>query len=310
MSSRVVLLNSQEVEPTAAAALLTLGIEGPVGLITAGWQEWEGEHSRIEADLAARTTPLSLYGAAERVWREDPELATGHKATQRAIRTARRAYNVRLAHMMRALEVIKSLDGDSEMLEAEAAAAFEGVRSLDLEHSERVGALRSQYEERFNPMDRPAVRREREDLKSLFAPLEAVVVEGGHIAVLLNRMRLFGVAELMAGKTILACSGGAMVLSSRVVLFHDSPPQGRGHPELSEAGLGLFPDVVALAHAESRLLLDDTERVSRFARRFGPGPCVPLDPGAWIEWGSSGWTTKHARRLTPNGTVEPWEVAA
>ncbi len=40
-----------------------------------------------------------------------------------------------------------------------------------------------------------------------------------------------------------------MALSSRVLLFHDYPPQGAGAAEVFERGLGLVPDAVFLPHA-------------------------------------------------------------
>jgi hypothetical protein len=46
------------------------------------------------------------------------------------------------------------------------------------------------------------------------------------VAVLVNRLRLFGLGDLVADKTVFAWSAGAMAVSERVVLFHDDPPQG------------------------------------------------------------------------------------
>ena len=59
-----------------------------------------------------------------------------------------------------------------------------------------------------------------------------------------------------------------MAISERVVLFHDSPPQGPGAAEVLDAGLGLVGDVVVLPQPEFRLRLDD--------RRARPGPGAPL----------------------------------
>jgi hypothetical protein len=127
--------------------------------------------------------------------------------------------------------------------------------------------------------------------------------------VLLNRLRLFGVDRLLAGRTVVACSGGAMALAERVVLFHDAPPWGPGHPEVGEVGMGLVTGVIALAHGSARLRLGDMARVARFARRFAPDACLLLDPGARAEWAGE-WSAAEARVLATSGRVEPWRTAA
>ena len=90
----------------------------------------------------------------------------------------------------------------------------------------------------------------------------------GHVAVLLNRLRIFKLEPMLAQKPIIAWSAGAMVLAKRIVLFHDTPPQGKGFAEVFEAGLGLYSNLIPLPHAAKRLQLDNPTRVSIFARRF------------------------------------------
>jgi hypothetical protein len=139
----------------------------------------------------------------------------------------------------------------------------------------------------------------------------AFAVAGGHVAVLLNRLRLFGLAELVGERPVFAWSGGAMVLGERLVLFHDDPPQGAGHAEVLEAGLGLYQGLLPLPHARRRLKLDEPLRVALFARRFADLTCVALDDGAtlclehgrWVPWGGDG-----ARRLLPDGSLEALAV--
>lgn len=84
-----------------------------------------------------------------------------------------------------------------------------------------------------------------------------------------------------------------MVLCDRVVLFHDSPPQGRGNAEIFEAGLGLYNNMIPLPHASRRLMLDNTIRVATLAKRF-------TAPHAWL------WTTELALTGTEkNGITAP-----
>jgi hypothetical protein len=76
-----------------------------------------------------------------------------------------------------------------------------------------------------------------------------------------------------------AWSAGAMVLTERVVLFHDDPPHGEPAAELLDAGLGLVRDIVALPDARRRLAMSDPDRLAALSRRFAPATCVTLDPG-------------------------------
>jgi hypothetical protein len=126
-------------------------------------------------------------------------------------------------------------------------------------------------------------------------------------------MRLFQLDALLTSLPrplpIFAWSAGAMAITQRVVLFHDSPPQGPGNAELLGEGLGLVPGTVVLPHAVKRLQLDDPLRVSLFARRFAPDRCVTLDQGERMIWDGRRWTAQ-ARQLLPSGMVVPIDPEA
>ena len=121
---------------------------------------------------------------------------------------------------------------------------------------------------------------------------DAVVIAGGHVAVLLNRLLFFDmdqrIAELMArGGTVAAWSAGAMALSERVVLFYDDPPEGPSEPEVLDRGLGLIRGKTLFPHARRRLRLDTPDRLRMLQARFGE--CVGLENGAWVEISDGGW---------------------
>ena len=121
-------------------------------------------------------------------------------------------------------------------------------------------------------------------------------------------MRLFGIAEMIRDKPILAWSAGAMALSERIVLFHDSPPQGAGNSEILDVGLGLFRGLIPLPHAKRRLRLEDPVRVALFARRFSPDTCVPLDEKMSVRRAALGvgWEPgAGSLELTASGRVVP-----
>ena len=115
----------------------------------------------------------------------------------------------------------------------------------------------------------------------------AVAIAGGHVMVLLNRFRMYALMPKLTEFPVLAWAAGAMVLTERIVAFHDSPPQGRGNPEVLEAGVGLVPGVVVLPHARQRLKLTDPVRVALLARRFAPARCLAFDADCeawWVDW--------------------------
>ena len=147
--------------------------------------------------------------------------------------------------------------------------------------------------------------RHVEELQAAIEPTQAIVIAGGHVAVLLNRLRLFGIAELAGRRPIVAWSAGAMALTDRVVLFHDDPPHGEAISEVLDAGLGLARDLVVLPEPRLRLHLDDRVRVGELAQRYAPAVCVAVDHGArlWVEDGRV-VRAAEAQRLDPGGRVE------
>lgn len=307
---RVVLLGPMPSREALATILDEVAPRGPVATIRAGWQEWEAEPGLLTDALGDRAVPLDLHARAEGVWREDPELTDAHRDMQQSVRLQRRAYNVRLSAAMGAWEELNGLDDPGDLLAAERTAALDAVRALDEHQLRRIGAIRAAFVADVRLADRPVIRRERDEIAGLLEETAAVVVDGGHVAVLLNRIRLFGVEDRLPGRTTIGISGGAMVLTDRVVLFHDSPPWGPGHAEVAEPGLGVAPGVVVLPHASDRLRLDDPVRVGCLARRLAPAECIALDGGASLTWDGTGWTVDDARRLSVDGEVVDRSAAA
>jgi len=123
-------------------------------------------------------------------------------------------------------------------------------------------------------------------------------------------MKFLDIATAARNTTVVAWSAGAMAVADTVVLFHDDPPHGPGHPETFELGLGLAPGVVALPHARHRLRLDDPSRVALAAQRFAPDACVPMDEHARMDWNGGRWTPGAGmRRLDAAGSVPDWRAA-
>ena len=318
MSTRLVLLGPQRLQPTLGAVVTelhpNLSKSGSIAAITAGWEEREAEDQELSAHLWGRTVNLRLFERVERAFGRDPELAAAFRARTEAVRVARELYRLRLAHALEAARELLRREpphrsgggsgGLASLLESERAEAIEDVRALDASHAARIGALNAEFYGRWRPQERAALASERRDVESALKSSELTVVAGGHVAVLLNRLRLFDMPELLRAIPVIAWSAGAMALCERVVLFHDDPPQGRGDAEVLEAGLGLAPGLVALPHASARLHLGDATRVSLFARRFAPALCAALDPPSRFDWNGRAWKAQAgARQLRADGAV-------
>jgi peptidase E len=309
----LILLGPQRLRPTLVNALDSLRIEGTVAAVTAGWQEREEEVDELREHVDRPVVNLLLHARAEQLFEQDPELLAGYRARQEELRELQRLYRARLAHALAASRELFATDAEPELLLPERKSAIGSVRRLDHHHLRRVRQVHQEFEQRYAPWERPSVARVREQLAEQLADASALAIAGGHVAILLNRLRLFGVLELARELPIVAWSAGAMVLGDQLVLFHDSPPQGPGDAEVLETGLGLFDNLLPLPHARRRLRLNDPVRVALFARRFAPARCVALDEGSRIERrfedGKSRWhAAAGTLRLTPRGKMQ--EIAA
>lgn len=309
-STRVVLLGSQRARPTLGDVVRDLGLRGPFATITAGWQEWEAEDGALSDRLGGAVRPLALYARAERVAASDPELAVAHGTMQAELRALQALYARQLGHAADAWMELLGADAPPAVLGPERDAALEAIRRLDAHHLARIEEMRADFEARTGLPERPSVARERRDIERALDGIEAVVIEGGHAAVIHNRMSLFGIAPLLGGRTVIGCSAGAMVLGTRVVLYDDSPALGRGHAEVGLPGLGLVPGVVALPNATARLRLGDAERMRRLALRIAPDRCALLDPGDRLDWDGSALVAHGGRSIDEHGALVAWDSAA
>ncbi|HXQ63830.1 MAG TPA: Type 1 glutamine amidotransferase-like domain-containing protein [Steroidobacteraceae bacterium] len=297
-------LGPQYRRPHLRECLESLGIIGPLVSITAGWQEREGEIEELRAHVAMPVSDLGLYARAEHVHAADPALAAATRERQDRLQELQDLYRVRLASLMGAVAELAAQPGASPALRRARLSALGDVRRLDRQHLLATQREHHSFAHHWQPGRRPSIVPHVETLRAAIERAAAVLIAGGHVAVLLNRLRLFGVAALARGKPLIAWSAGAMAVSDRVVLFHDRPPQGAAHAEVLEAGLGLVPGVVPLPHAHVRLALDDAGRVREFARRFAPARCLTLEHGSLLRWHRGRLIeARDVRRLARSGQV-------
>jgi hypothetical protein len=272
----VVLLGAQRFNPSLGAAVSELGVTGRIALVTAGWQERESEDDELSAHLGGRTVNLKLHARGEELFRDDLELRNAHRERQDALRHRQDFYKIRLEFELEAERVIRHRVAPADIVAEQARESIDAIRELDRTHLASCARLRNEFDKAWKPAKRASVARHRAEIARAIEGCQAVAIAGGHVATLINRLSLFGLGALVADKIVFAWSGGAMAISERVVLFHDSPPQGPGASEVLDAGLGLVPGLVLFPQPEQRLHLDNTERVQSLVRRFAPARCLAL----------------------------------
>ena len=303
-----VLLGPQRLAPTIATVADRLGLTGRVALVTAGWQELESADAELREHLGTGVVNLGLYRRAEEVFADDPELAEAHRKRQDRLRALQSLHRVRLRHTLDAARQLMGRQGEGEDLEAEREAALRQLADLDTTHAERLETVHRAWDDQVRLAARPSIARHRAEVAELMAGVSVLAVAGGHVVVVLNRLRLFDVVGQWGDGPLIAWSAGAMALARRVFVYHDNPPQGPANAEVLETGLGRYRSVQPFPHAKRRLRLDDPVRTSVLARRVAPAEAVPLDEGEWVALDGDRVTVHQGgRRLTADGSVTPLE---
>jgi enterochelin esterase-like enzyme len=282
----IVLLGAQRIDPTLGFVVEQAGVTGKIAIVTAGWQEREGEDGELDQHLGGRTVNLSLHARGEEVFRTDPELAAAYRERQQQLRQRQDFYRIRLEHALGADHVIRQRPEPADILEEESMASIASIRALDEWHLARCAEIHRAFEAKWDLANRPSVAKHRREIAALVSTCDAFGFAGGNVATIVNRLILFGIAPLARERAIFAWSAGAMAISDRIVLFHDEPPQGPGASEVLDAGLGLASGVVVLPAPEQRLHLDRKDRVAEMVHRFEPAVCIALPARSWVTWQS------------------------
>jgi hypothetical protein len=303
---RITLLGPQRHAPTVSPTLDALGAAGTIAVITAGWQEREGEVDELREHVRRPVVNLRLHERADDIFHQNPEIFEAIRARQDHLKRLQRLYRRRLHHILESAREMLRLEGPQDaVLEEERRNAVEMVRTLDSHHRERIREVHQTFEAEYGEVQRESVAEHRRELEEILDDAAALAVAGGHVAVLLNRLRLFDLPGLLAARElpVVAWSAGAMALSEQVVLFHDRPPQGAGNAEILDVGLGLAAGVLPLPHAHARLRLEDPVRVALFARRFAPLAPITLEAHTRLFSEGERWRMEgdETHRLTPEG---------
>lgn len=193
-------------------------------------------------------------------------------------------------------------EGERAVVAAERRHAISQLRALDKHHLRQVDKIHARFDNAFNVGCNAPLAEHTAAFAEALSRFDSLLITGGNVVVLMNRLRLFGLDQQLGQKNIIAWSAGAMVLCDRIVLFHDRMPQGRRDAEIMCRGMGLLPGIVLLPDARGRLRSRDSLRVSLFDRRFSPATSVTLDNGSHLLYeGESLRDSEAAKRMTRNG---------
>lgn len=307
MGAPRVLLGPQRPVVNLRDAVDAAGIgEGPIAVISAGWQEAEGDIADVQEAVGLPLEDLGLYQRAEALLANEAAMAEAYRVRQNRLIEQQRLYRLRLKPLAQAARAVWRSEGEPDLLRAEKRHAIAQLRALDRHHLQRTELVHREFDTRYSGDTNARLAKHIAEIGEILTHCRAVLVTGGNVTVLLNRMRLFDIGRLIAALPVIGWSAGAMVLAERIVLFHDKTPQGRREPEVLGAGLGLVGGCVVLPDAERRLRRGDRPRTATFSRRFAPDTCYTLDSGSMLRLDSGiVVTARSVRRLKNDGRFSP-----
>ena len=278
-----IMLGPQSPRANLKNAIDSLSFNGPIVTITAGWRDSEAETDELQAEIGIPIEDLNLYHQAEKIFALEPELHALQRDRRDKLLELQRLYRIRLTPSMAAARRLLREKGEPDLLRLEQRAAISQVRALDRHHVRRISAIHQDFDTHRAALAISSATTLRQTIQRKVADSALVLIAGGHVAVLINRIRLFRLADVLAQKPIIAWSAGAMVLGERIVLFHDDAPQGKRDAEVLDTGLGIVRNIIPLPHAKSRLDWSNRTRMALFSRRFAPAICCTLDNGSMIQ---------------------------
>ncbi len=281
-----------------------------VGVVSAGWQEAEGDFEELSALVPRPLVNLDLYARAEAVFTADRALYLAYRERQDRLQALQGLYRLRLRQLMLAARQIRKTGAPHDLVAAEQRHAVAQLRALDRHHLNRIESVYDEFAESISVAASAPLGEHVAAVSDALAGCPTVLLTGGNVMVLLNRLQLFDLRDALASRHLVAWSAGAMALSERVVLFHDSKPLGRRDAELLGAGMGILPGYIFLPDAKRRLQARDTVRIGLFGGRFSPDRCVTLDSGASLGFADQRlFASRGVDCLTARGAITSLGVA-
>jgi hypothetical protein len=297
-----ILLGPQRFLTTAGTVVRSLGVDGPVATVTAGWWDREVDDAELDEVMDHRSHNLGLYGRLLDVLDTDQHFSAAALAHREAMDELAGVYSMRLQRTLDTVYAVQRRPVREDILDSALDDGVRAVRSIDDWYLGVVDELYAELEAAAPVASSEPIQRHRAEIAEILASAGALAIAGGHVGILLRCLKLFGVVpgpEL----PVVAWSAGAMALTDRIVLYNDNGPQGVRGAEIWDRGLGRARRIVALPHARRRLRMGDPMVLRVLVRRFAGAGCLLLDDGTRVDLGPDGELPTGARVLSDYGTV-------
>lgn len=303
----LMLLGPQRERPRLSEVLARWSLDGPVALAAPGWEEDEVDDAWVRDAVRRPVVNLKLYELADRLFAEDPEVLRLLRERQDELRRLREVNQLQLDHSLAVARALLQRAGSGESVSPQLESTFRHLGEIDADYLELVTEVIRAYDKRIDPWARPSVQRYRQRVLDRCQSCVALLIAGGHVGVLLNRLNLSRLIRYVQVPTI-AWSGGAMAMAERVVFFHQHLPQATRDAEVSRRGLSWISSAVLFPRPAERLELANRTELALLARRFRGDACLLLDQDSEMEWAEQRWVrAQGVQRLTADGAVVEWQ---
>ncbi len=315
MNGSIHVLGPQGTDKNLNHAINMFCPQGDIAVISAGWRYEECELQSLQKQLGRRLHHIPLYEWFDALGSVEPELSGLHRMRQRRILDYKKVYRINLDAALDSWIAIQHLyRKDPQTYAKDERAACRQVQAVDQACLNRLRDIKEDFSAIETPWLHDSALPLHEQIITVLERSAGLIITGGHVAILRNRLAFFGLEELLThfvleGKQIFTWSAGAMCLTDRIVLFHDDPPWGKGRTEILDTGMGLLPKTVFLPNATTRLNLQDANRIERFARRFHPSLSICLEEGSHLIFTDRGVFDRSAKRSSFQLSTEGTKLA-
>lgn len=315
MTGSIHVLGPQTPDANLTHAVNLFCPQGDLAVISAGWRYEECELQELQRTLGRKIRHIPLYEWFDALGSVEPELSGLHRMRQRRILDYKKVYQINLDATMESWIAIQRLHrSNPNTFAKDEREACKQVQAVDRQCLKRLGEIKKDFSAILKPWTHESAMPLYDQIITTLQRCSGLIITGGHVAILRNRLAFFGLEELLTnfildGNHIFTWSAGAMCLTDQIVLFHDAPPWGKGRTEILDTGMGLLPRTVFLPNATKRLNLQDPYRIERFARRFSPNLSICLESGSHLIFTDQGVYDRSAKRSAFQLSVEGTKLA-
>lgn len=268
---------------------------------------------------------LSIYHLFKRFQQECPDIYQVYHEKQETVKKIKEFYRVKNAELIttywKQVELIRSFFPDlslhdihtfkqeeehlptaktspSELEKWYFCRQIQDTLQSIIVNDERMVKTIVEVERRFEDYtqlkENPVYRQIRQILKETILSANSIFIFSGHTAVLLNRLRFFGLRQtlieaLNRGTNFYTIGAGAEILCDKVILFNkpnrewpsDEPLPG-GSFEFFDNGFGLIRTIQILPQDVSQFTVHKPDTLSYIASRFNSHTCVSLDKNSYL----------------------------